>query len=103
MKGMQGMQMTKVRRTAVMAVAVVASALLVGCEPAPPAATFTMTTTADGLDAAPGDGVCEVTPGVGDCSLRAAFADAFGTAPALRTRDDILTQLRADRDEWGDR
>jgi hypothetical protein len=32
-----------------------------------------------------------------------SVADAFGAAPALRTGDDILAQVRADRDEWGDR
>ncbi|HYH64367.1 MAG TPA: hypothetical protein VD866_06680 [Urbifossiella sp.] len=32
-----------------------------------------------------------------------SIADAFGAAPVLRSGDDILTQVRADRDEWGDR
>ncbi|MBX3313232.1 MAG: hypothetical protein KF906_02840 [Actinobacteria bacterium] len=35
-----------------------------------------MTTEDDGVDAVPGDGVCEMTVGAGDCSLRAAFAEA---------------------------
>ena len=34
---------------------------------------------------------------------RGSVADAFGTAPVLRTGDDILAQVRAERDEWGDR
>ena len=34
---------------------------------------------------------------------RGSVADAFGTAPALRSGDDILAQVRAERDEWGDR
>jgi hypothetical protein len=34
---------------------------------------------------------------------RGSVADAFGTAPVLRDRDDILAQARAERDEWGDR
>ena len=34
---------------------------------------------------------------------RTSVADAFGTAPVLRSGDDILAQVRADRDEWGDR
>ena len=34
---------------------------------------------------------------------RGLVADAFGTAPVLRSGDDILAQVRADRDEWGDR
>ena len=33
-------------------------------------------TTVDGRDAVPGNGVCEITPGVGDCSLRAAVDEA---------------------------
>ena len=44
----------------------------------------------------------------GASSASAAFrhttiADAFGSAPLLRSGDDILAQVRADRDEWGDR
>lgn len=35
-----------------------------------------VTTTADGSDAVPGDGICEMTPGLGDCSLRAAIDEA---------------------------
>ena len=34
---------------------------------------------------------------------RGSVADAFGTALVLRSGDDILAQVRADRDEWGDR
>ena len=34
---------------------------------------------------------------------RGSVADAFGTAAVLRSGDDILAQVRADRDEWGDR
>jgi hypothetical protein len=32
-----------------------------------------------------------------------SIADAFGAAPVLRSGDDILAQVRAERDEWGDR
>jgi hypothetical protein len=32
-----------------------------------------------------------------------SIADAFGTASVLRSGDEILSQVRADRDEWGDR
>lgn len=32
-----------------------------------------------------------------------SIADAFGAAPVLRSDDAILAQVRADRDEWGDR
>jgi hypothetical protein len=34
---------------------------------------------------------------------RGSVADAFGSAAVLRTADDILAQVRAERDEWGDR
>lgn len=32
-----------------------------------------------------------------------SVADAFGAAPVPRSGDDILAQVRAERDEWGDR
>lgn len=32
-----------------------------------------------------------------------SIADAFGAATVLRSADDILAQVRAERDEWGDR
>ena len=34
---------------------------------------------------------------------RGSVAEAFGTAPVLRSGDDILAQVRAEREEWGDR
>ena len=34
---------------------------------------------------------------------RGSVADAFGTAPVRRSADDILAQVRTERDEWGDR
>lgn len=34
---------------------------------------------------------------------RGSVADAFGAAPVLRSGDDILAQVQAERDEWGDR
>lgn len=34
---------------------------------------------------------------------RGSVADAFGKAAVLRSGDDILSQVRADRDEWSDR
>lgn len=34
---------------------------------------------------------------------RGSVADAFGCASVLRSGDDILAELRAERDEWGDR
>jgi CSLREA domain-containing protein len=47
---------------------------LTACELPPP--RFVVTTTVDGHDATPGDAVCEVTTGVGDCSFRAAVEEA---------------------------
>jgi CSLREA domain-containing protein len=47
-----------------------------GLVPAVQAATFTVTTNADGTDASPGDGVCETAPGNGVCTLRAAIEEA---------------------------
>ncbi len=32
-----------------------------------------------------------------------SIADAFGTAIVLRSGDEILAEVRADRDEWDDR
>jgi hypothetical protein len=32
-----------------------------------------------------------------------SVADAFGTAPVLRSGDDILAQIRAEHEDWGDR
>jgi hypothetical protein len=39
------------------------------------------------------------------CQPRAhgSVADAFGTGPVLHSGDKILAQVRAERDEWGDR
>jgi hypothetical protein len=34
---------------------------------------------------------------------RGSVADAFGKAPVLRSGDDILAQVQAEREEWGDR
>lgn len=34
---------------------------------------------------------------------RGSIADAFGSAPLLRSGDDILAQVRAERNEWGSR
>jgi CSLREA domain-containing protein len=63
----------------------VASVLLAGCQP-PPTFRVTVNTTADGRDAHPGDGICEMTTGQGDCSLRAAIDEANAqTNPAVIT------------------
>lgn len=39
-----------------------------------------------------------ITPTVPNAS--GSIADAFGTAPILRSGDDILTQVNSDREEW---
>jgi CSLREA domain-containing protein len=41
-----------------------------------PAAEFTVNVITDAPDANPGDGACEATPGLGDCTLRAAIQEA---------------------------
>jgi hypothetical protein len=49
------------------------------CEPEPPPLSMMVNTTTDGADVNPGDGICEMTAGGGDCSVRAAFEEAAGT------------------------
>ena len=46
---------------------------------------LTVTTTVDGADAVPGDGVCEMTASAGDCSLRAAIDEANAQPATART------------------
>lgn len=51
--------------------------VFLGCGALPvSAATFTVNSTADAVDAAPGNGVCETAPGNGVCTLRAAIQEA---------------------------
>jgi hypothetical protein len=49
------------------------------------------------------EGVAELVITPTPAQPRGSVADAFGAAPVLRSGDDILAQLRAERDEWGDR
>lgn len=42
-----------------------------------------------------------ITPAVPQAA--GSIADAFGTASVLRSGEDIMTQIRGERDEWGDR
>ena len=49
------------------------------------------------------EGVAELVIIPTAAQVRGSVADAFGTAPVLRSGDDILAQVRAERDEWGDR
>lgn len=67
--------------------AAAASLLAVGAaceptEPPPPPPPLVVNTLDDLSDAVPGDGVCEATPGAGDCSVRAAVEEgnALGQA-----------------------
>jgi CSLREA domain-containing protein len=63
------------RRLWIVPLALAISAVLATVVPAWPA-TFTVNSTADAPDAAPGDGVCETAPGNGICTLRAAIQEA---------------------------
>jgi len=56
----------------------VSGALLCGSRA--PATTFTVNSTTDAVDAAPGNGVCETATGNGVCSLRAAIQEANALA-----------------------
>jgi hypothetical protein len=49
------------------------------------------------------EGVAELVIIPAPPKVRGSVADAFGTAAVLRSGDDILAQVRAERDEWGDR
>lgn len=64
-------------RGALLATVVLLAGGLAGCTPPE---LIAVTTTASGPDHAPGDGVCEITPGAGDCSLQAAV-DEGNTLP----------------------
>lgn len=89
------------RRTLPLMAAVVVLAAATACIPPPALALLTVTTANDGTDADPGDGVCEMTVGAGDCSLRAAVgeANALGGAQiSLPTGDYELTVADADGD-----
>lgn len=69
------------RRIAAVAVAALVVATT-ACDPVPPRVPFTVTSTASAADHTPGDGVCEATPGEGDCTLPAAVAEANAVARA---------------------
>lgn len=62
------------------------------CEPPPPRPVLEVTSTVDAPDAAPGDGVCEVSPGAGDCSLRAAIDEGNALGRALITVPEAAYQ-----------
>ncbi|HSF97298.1 MAG TPA: right-handed parallel beta-helix repeat-containing protein, partial [Ornithinibacter sp.] len=67
---------------AVVGVAVVAASLLVTPLPSYASTTFLVTSTADAVDASPGDGLCATDAGV--CTLRAAVQEA-NTSPVVDT------------------
>jgi CSLREA domain-containing protein len=78
---MEGAVMRITRRVVASgAVLAVAGLVTSACELPP--AQLTVNTTADGVDADPGDGVCETAAGNGVCTLRAAVAEgnALGQA-----------------------
>src|SRR5690606_27472863 len=72
-------------RVCALAAALVAVLGLTACEPSP-VLELTVNITDDLVDVAPGDGVCEATAGVGDCSLRAAVMEANATPATSAVR-----------------
>ena len=68
----------------IVVLALAGAGLLFALERTAEAATFTVTTTTDAVDAAPGDGTCATA--AGDCSLRAAMQEANAAAGA-----DLIT------------
>lgn len=62
-------------RWGIVAASWMVAAVLAGCDVEPPP-EFVVNSTVDGSDAAPGDGICEMTAGTADCSLRAALQEA---------------------------
>lgn len=50
-----------------------------------------------------GEGTAELVITPLPSQAHRSVADAFGRAAVLRTGADLLAQVRADRDEWGDR
>jgi CSLREA domain-containing protein len=64
-------------------------AVLAACDPPPPTTVLEVTTTVDAADATPGDGVCEATTGLGDCTLRAAIEEAGATPMATPVRIEV--------------
>jgi hypothetical protein len=49
------------------------------------------------------EGTAELVITITSRQAKGSIADAFGTAPELRSGDELLTQLQAERDQWGDR
>lgn len=76
------MTTTTWRRATAIVAALVIAATAGACEPPVPPVELAVTSTGSGVDADPGDGTCEVTPGAGDCTLPAAVdeGNALGAA-----------------------
>ena len=74
--------------------------LLIGSSQTAAAATFTVNSPSDAVDANPGDGVCETATGNGVCTLRAAITEANQLVGAdeiiLPPGTYILTMQRLD-------
>lgn len=70
------------RAVRTIAAVALAAGTLAACELPTPRMPFTVTSTASTPDHTPGDGVCEATPGVGDCTLPAAVTEANAVARA---------------------
>ena len=49
------------------------------------------------------EGSAELVITPGEPVRRGSVADAFGKAAVLRSGEDIAAQLRADRNDWGER
>ena len=60
----------------------VAITMILACAGMARGATFDVNDVRDAVDAAPGDGACEATPGMQDCTLRAAIQEANATVGA---------------------
>jgi CSLREA domain-containing protein len=72
----------RTRLAATTALLALAASALMACDIPVPPPSFVVNTEADGADATPGDGTCEMDPGAGNCSLRAAVGEgnALGSA-----------------------
>ena len=49
------------------------------------------------------EGAAQLVISADSAQALGSVADAIGTASVPRTGDDILAQVRAERDEWGER
>lgn len=90
-----------VRSLVGVATAIAVAVSLGACHGPPHGTVFVVTTTADGADAVPGDGVCEATVGLGDCTLRAAITEGNAviggnSKVVVPAGDYVLTVLGVD-------